>query len=743
MTKMPKIENQRLSLILITVVLIPLLLSCTPKVNETIDLASATAWELSIDDGPWRSIKVPAGGYNSDLQDQPLIDQEDVKDHVIYRRSITIPEFEKEDVIKINFGGVNHGCDVFLNNQYVGGHVGPMIPFDVDITDFVEPGEEYELKVISYPQWHYQYEVPHAFVYDEYRNHPDTKPDWVSEPGWATKFSYGITKFVELIILPGVYITDVFVQPSVTENSLRYDVWIHNHTGKPKEVDIISGLNSWNGDQWDYPVFDPVNVIIPSGEIKKIEVGPVRWNPGPDSYWWPNKPYREDYRARLHNLTVTVREKNKEWDSSIRRFGFVEWTEGPTSGEPYYYMVNGVRINQISDGTPEPGMSEYDCYSVSPSFLPPTDSTSGCPETWKRYMRLGINANRIHQSTPTEYMMDVADETGFMLIPETAIRGCQEQKWHDQYLPQAVMEMAQVCRNHPSVCRYSLQNEAESEWIPVLIDSVKKTDPLHPLVFEDNQINKPERIDGKSGHAYAMLHYVDYPKPAEMITGMGEYAWHWADREKWGPVLPSAEGGLEEFIYYGGDMRRWDIVYFAGWDFINYWPNFLEGMSYAKHAWKQSCYHKDRMDGDDGWNSPVVKWMQKYFHPYLVMDIGIHKMNGPDSDLSEWPEFTSSYSSGEIIERDLEVFNDGLKGNFLTLIWEARWDSAGGELIDSGRIENLKIEPGFHKTVKLKLRGPEAEVRERKLNIILRSELEGRKVFEETDIYFLIKNNYK
>jgi len=723
---------------LLILIIVCILLGCSSPGREVIDLASDTAWELSIDNGPWRNIKVPGGGYNSDLQDQPLIDQEEVKDHVTYKRIITIPEFKKGDVIKINFGAVNHGCDVYLNDTYVGGHVGPMMPFDVDITDFVESGQESVLKVISYPQWHYNYEVPHCFIYDESRKHPDTKPDWVSEAGWGSKFSYGITKFVRLSVLPGVYIEDIYVQPSVTDNSFKYDVWIYNHTDYSKDLIIKSELDSWNGDLWKYPQFDPVSVTIAPGEIKKIGIGPVRWDPGPDSYWWPNKPFSEEYKAKLHNLTISIFEKNKERDSRIQRFGFVEWTEGPD-----YYMVNGVRINQISDGTPEPAMSEYDCYSVSPAFLPPTDSTLGCPETWKRYMRLGICANRIHQSTPTEYMMDVADETGFMLIPETGIRGCQTQNWNDKYLPQAVMELAMVCRNHPSVCRYSLQNEADSGWVGVLIDSIKLVDHLRPLVFEDNLINKPARIDSKSGHAYAMLHYVDYPKPAQIITGMGEYAWHWADRIKWGPVLPSAEGWLEEFVYYGGDMRRWDIPYFAGWDFINYWPNFLEDMNYEKHAWKQSCYHKDRLDGEDGWNSPVVKWMQKYFHPYLVLDLGIHDQNGPDSDLSQWPEFSSSYSPGEMIERDLEVYNDGLKGNHIAVIWEAHWDSADGEFVDSGRIGNLTIEPGFHQTLKLKFPVPETEVTERKLNMVLRSELEGEEVFKEDDLYFLVVNRIK
>jgi hypothetical protein len=125
------------------------------------------------------------------------------------------------------------------------------------------------------------------------------------------------------------------------------------------------------------------------------------------------------------------------------------------------------------------------------------------------------------------------------------------------------------------------------------------------------------------------------------------------------------------------------------------------------------------------------------------MDLGIHRQNGPDSDLSKWPEFTSSYSPGEMIERDLEVYNDGLKGNHITVVWEARWDSFDGELVDSGRIVDIKIEPGFHQTVKLKFPVPETEVTERKLNIVFRSELEGEEVFKEDDLYFLVNGTRK
>jgi hypothetical protein len=338
-------------------------------------------------------------------------------------------------------------------------------------------------------------------------------------------------------------------------------------------------------------------------------------------------------------------------------------------------------------------------------------------------------------------MLDVADELGFMLIPETAIRGCQAQEWHAQYLPQAVRELARFCRNHPSVCRYSLCNETKPEWIPDLVDAIEPEDGTRPLVFEDNQVNRPARIEGRrgKGHAYAMLHYRAHPRPVEMITGLGEYAWQWDGHQQTGRDALFGSGGLEEFTYVGADMRRWDVAYMAGWDFINYWPNFLEGMSHEKHVWKQSCYQADRADGLDGWDSPVVRWLQKNFHPYLVMDVSVHELNGSTSDLKQWPERTASYAPGARIERKVEIFNDGLSGRDFEVEWEARWDAAQGPVVASGALGDLVIEPGFHKTVNLAFTAPSATTGNRKMFLVLRSKLQGKEVFREEGLYFWIK----
>jgi hypothetical protein len=709
-----------------------------------VDLASDTEWTLSIDGGAPRPIKVPAGGYNSDRQDPPLIEMsvptgfhddpghQMVKDHVLYQRTITVPRFGDRQAILVEFGAVNHGAEVFLvdgdSEILVTTHVGPLLPFNADLTHLVTPGKRYQLKVKAYTPWHYGHAVPVGFVYQEGWKEP--------EHGWASKFGFGITKYVRLAVYPEVRISDVFVQPSVSKASLAYDVWVRNHSKAARTVRVGAGLTSWNGDVWQYPALPETELTIPAESEEKVSIGPIAWTLGPDSYWWPNKPFREEYQARLHNLNLTLMEGESVLQRKGQRFGFVEWGEGP-----FYYLVNGVRINQVGDGTPESAMSEYDCYSVSPAFLPPTGPGTGCPETWKKYMRLGINTNRIHQSTPTRYMLEVADELGFMIIPETAIRGCQTQEWHDLHLPEAVRAMARFSRNHPSVCRYSLANEILPDWVPDMVDAIQLEDGTRPLVFHDNRLNRPARIKGRrtEAHAYAMMHYRAHPRPIEMITGLGEYAWRWDGHRQSGRDALFGNGGLEEFAWVGADMRRWDIAYMAGWDFINYWPNFLEGMSHQKHVWKQSSYPGDRVDGVDGWDSPVIRWLQKNFHPYLVMDVGVHEMNDAKSDLGRWPERTPSYAPGERIERRLEIFNDGLAGRDFVLEWEARWDSAQGPVVASGALRDMVIEPGFHKTVDLAFGAPKETTGNRKLFLVMKPKLQGAEVFREDDLYFTVQ----
>jgi hypothetical protein len=699
-----------------------------PGALAVVDLASDSAWTLRLDDGPPRSIKVPGGGWNSDQQTPAIQVMREVKDFVRYERSITVPASAADQAVKLRFGAVAHGCEVFLDGKKVGEHHGPQVAFEMDLTPFVTPGKPQVLQVKAYHRRHYINQGDRTAEVSVGWDYPDGN-DEVSKAeakkwcDWAgnSKVGYGITRSISLVVLPAVHVAEAFVQPSVARQQFSAEVWIQNETSRERSLTIGGSFSSWNRKKWSYPALTPVQIKVAANSTVKATLGPVPWKLGPDSYWWPNIPYREDYLAQLHFLNLQVKEGAALLQSYPQRFGFVEHAEGP-----YYYMVNGVRVTGISDATAEGQVSFYDAY-VSPAWLPPTGPGTGAPESWRRYMRVGINTNRLHCSPPTEYMMQAADEVGFMVIPEAPIWGNSLSRYDPQYTPHTYHDLGRACRNHPSIARYSLANEVREDmnvWRPA-IDDMREVDDAHPLVFET--CYPPCRINGiKGGHAFLMAHYQSIQ---EKIThekgpcGMGEHFWD--------------TNGIGLFAVGARTLRMNDWCYMSGWSWVNYWPNFLQGMNHDLHAWKVNDA-PDRMDGIDGWGSPIVQFVQQSFHPYLVQDHLTLKQNpGEPVPLGggqiQWPYQNSACAAGKSVERLVEVFNGGLTGNRLTLLWSLHWDKPDGPLAMSGVEIPCVIEPGFHATEKIAFTAPALETGrdERNLFLVLESRKEGRTVFRD------------
>lgn len=672
--------------------------------KQVIDLSSETAWKLQIDGkGKMFPVNVPYGGWNSDRQHVLLDENTDVKDYVVYSREIQIPDSIKGKVVKIHFGAVNFGAEVYIDGHLVATHHSNFTAFDADITPYVQKGRSHSLKVKAYVLNHYKdengkYTMPTGYIYDNK----------------LVKYPFGIARKVELHVYPRVYIEDVFVKPSVSLASLSYDVWIANSTEKEECVSLSSRLTSWKNKHFAYPHIADTVFNIPAQSTVCVQIKDIPWQLGKDSYWWPNVPFDENYEATLHylNLELSVN-GNKQYELS-QRFGFVEHAEGP-----FYYTVNGVRVNLPSDASAVTQGCVYDGYAEAEAFRYSETPDQGCQETWKRYMRLGIRANRTHQEPPTQNMLDAADEVGFILIPETAIRGSHYPQSNDPknpYYRQHIQDMVRECRNHPSVARYSLSNELHA--VPEYLDMALVCDNTRPYVFESNTHGETTRVVSKLGHAYVMTHYVDYPRPANGIYGLGEYAW--------------STDGINEFASQGKLMRMNDICYYSGWSWTNYWPNFLEGWSHDTYAWKQNN-HSDRVDGVDGWNSPLIAYVQKSLHPYLVCDKEIEAKNR-FSDT--WPDVVPVLKPGEQATRHLVVFNDVLFGEDLRLLWSACWDGPDGEIIQQGT-EMLNIRPGFLQNVDVCLNVPVLTDREeRRLFLVLMLEKDGKTVFMENAVWY-------
>jgi hypothetical protein len=757
----------RLAVLLLSLSLtrLPICAATSHTEEKTIDLASDTLWQASADGGAFRPIAVPGGGWNSDRQPAPRMrpltrheepDEANLKgdprgssrvnpemtkynqnqpdrpvvvmDHVSYQRDLVIPAEWAGRSIQLEFGAVNFGAEIFLDGKKIGGHDGPLMPFSVDLTGVAKPGQTQRLEVKAYHSRHYNIDglcqVPVGFDYEYWRG--------MHSATWTSKTAYGITKYVRLTSLPPQSVHTSSIHTSVTKGTLGFEATLVNVGDQPVTLELTAELSSWNQADWKYPAIPAQTVTIPAQGQTKAVFSDIPWALGEKSFWWPNLPFREDYRAQLHLLHLTLKQDGRTVSSETRRFGFVEHAEGP-----YYYTVNGVRVTGFSDATAEAQLSEFDAYAELPAY----QTADACRETWKRFMRLGLNSNRIHQSTPTDLMLDTADEVGFMLIPETALRGCHNQGWNMDLFPQVEREMIAHAQTHPSVARYSLMNEMpyDKKLWATLIDAAFDANPDRPLVIEDNNLGnslplKPTRVEGARGHAYLMAHYhyFTYPEECRGIFGMGETDWG-------AGLLPAYATHIREF-------RRNDVAYFATWSLLNYWPNLLEGGSYAKHAYKQSTDH-DRTDGVDGWNSPIIAFLQRSQHPYLVQDLGLLAENpGPPHALGggkiAWPYQLPALLSGKPTERQIEVFNGGLFGNRLTLAWSAHWDQPDGPVVEGAGLQGetaCDIEPGFHATKTLSFTAPSIpKDTTRNLFLVLESKKDGQVVFRSEETCFLV-----
>ena len=204
---------------------------------------------------------------------------------------------------------------------------------------------------------------------------------------------------IRLVLLPAVHVEDVCVRTSVAKKQFSCHLRVRNSTNQERKVSLAAP-SSWNQRDWRDPAIPPVEITVPAKSTAKATLGPVAWDLGPESYWWPNIPFRENYTAQLHFLNVRISEHGRTWEVRPQRFGFVEHAEGP-----FYYTVNGVRVTGFSDATAEGQVSCYDSYS-SPAWR-----RQPCPGPGGRVVARHADWNQ-HES-PALFTADgIHDESG-------------------------------------------------------------------------------------------------------------------------------------------------------------------------------------------------------------------------------------------------------------------------------------------------------------------------------------------
>ena len=434
------------------------------------------------------------------------------------RKMVMVPAAWENQQIQLHFEAVAGCTEVYVNNEKVGENFDLFLPFDLDITDKVKPGETAEILV----------GVRSQSIFED--NSTVGRRIVPAGSMWGTTMN-GIWQDVFMVALPKVHVENVYVKPLVSQNKLEVEVAVRNITGKKVELQLKGEINEWinlaGTDINSAPVpawelgekamdVPAMKVSVPANSVAKVLLSvPVA---DELKYWTPETP-------NLYALLLSLGTKKQTIDVKYERFGWREWTLKDTQ--------------QCLNGRP------YQLRADSWHFM-------GVPQLTRRYAWAwftaikGMNGNAVrpHAQVYPRFYLDVADEMGICVLDETANWASDGGPKLDSDLfwqasKNHLRRFVMRDRNHASVFGWSISNEnkpvilhvynhpelmepqkvAWKEWR----DIVRELDPTRPWISSDGEDDGEGILPVTVGHygdMNSMKHWVAIGKP----WGIGEHS---------------------------------------------------------------------------------------------------------------------------------------------------------------------------------------------------------------------------
>lgn len=361
-----------------------------------------------------------------------------------FRRSFTLPLTSPSGKsVRLHFGGMAFRSDIWLNGKNLGGSLIGQLPQTFDVTNIVRPGANELLVALA----------GRAALLDA------GKRTFLAP---LSGVGAGIWGDVRLEFLSQPNVEKIFVNTSVKQKAISLDVLIRNDSRERRSVKV--GAVVKDGRLQVQTTMDSPEIPLAPGEhrtvtLKKNWIAPQLWSPG---------------NPALYFLNVSLTAAGRLVDEREVRFGFREFE---IRGRDFY--LNGVRTVLLRD-------SSLRVLSASRAeMFAAIRKTAGSP----------YNCIRPHLGFIPEALLDMCDELGLMVIPESA--------WHNigdkfpiesraAWLPQVeayTRGMIEHAYNHPSIIMWNLTNEslwgntdpARMEVADRIVAAARQVDAIRPL----------------------------------------------------------------------------------------------------------------------------------------------------------------------------------------------------------------------------------------------------------------------
>ncbi len=375
-----------------------------------------------------------------------------IREHVgwvWYQRQVRVPRGWNGERIFVRADSATHEGVIFVNGKEVVRHLGGYMPFGADITDHVSAGQEITLTIAVNNVLTNETVPPGRVV---------TKDDGTKVQTYLHDFyNYGgLARSIWIFSVPSVSVTDVTVKTDFVGSTGKVSYQVETSASADVRVSLFDE--------------DGKEVASGNGANGTIEIANVKlWQPG---------------NAYLYNLKVEALVGGNLADEYHLNVGVrtvkVEGNKFLVNNEPFYFTGFGMHEDHVVKGKGHDN-----------SFM---------VNDFELLKWVGANSFRTSHYPYAEEVMDYADRKGILIIDETAAVGFNQSfasMFGGPKLPtygpetanektqvnllQAVRELIQRDKNHPSVVLWSITNESETG-IPEAVDFFKPAiDLAHEL----------------------------------------------------------------------------------------------------------------------------------------------------------------------------------------------------------------------------------------------------------------------
>lgn len=437
---------------------------------------------------------------------------------VWYRRAFTLPASADPVVYRLQFGAVFHTCRVWINGQPAGGHAGGYLPFDLDITPFVTPGEANFIAVEVDNSWDL-HTLPGA--------RPGDDPSHQLYPWWNWG---GLLRSVRVAVDAPVYVRNQRIVPTLAAGgaaTIDIHASVCNRAAQTHTVRLTADIADAHGATVARSA--PLDIEVAANSERTAQLQATI--PAGDVHRWDLD------HPNLYTATLRVTEpagaapRSQRSDTFGIRTLTVRDAEFLLNDEP----VRLAGANRVLDHPDYGGLEPDELVELDLRLLKDAH----------------LELARLQHYPCSPAVLDWADRHGLLIVAEAASWGFPEEHLADPAVRERfraqIREMIEAQWNHPCIVAWSVGNEYVSwspegvSWTKDMKAFVRELDDTRPVVFVGlGGVMKHDELPREQ----RSLHYSDilcincYMNEGEMATLLDRVHAVWPDR----PILITEYG---------------------------------------------------------------------------------------------------------------------------------------------------------------------------------------------------------